>query len=49
MTGKICKHCNFRTPKEHMTECPWCGRNSLIKEGSAEELLSEVDDILNEK
>jgi RNA polymerase subunit RPABC4/transcription elongation factor Spt4 len=49
MTGKICKHCNFRTPKENMTECPWCGRNSMIKEGSAEELLSEVDDILNSK
>jgi 4-hydroxy-3-methylbut-2-en-1-yl diphosphate synthase IspG/GcpE len=49
MAGKICKHCNFRTSKENLTECPWCGRNSLVKEGSAEELLDEVNDILGDK
>ena len=31
-----------------MKECPWCGRNTLEKEGSAEELLDEVDSIINE-
>jgi len=49
MTGYICKHCNFRTDKVSMKECPWCGRNSLEKEGSAEELLDEVNKVLSEK
>ena len=48
MAGKICKHCNFRNLKENMVECPWCGRNSLVNEGSAEELLTEVDEILKD-
>ncbi len=48
MAGYICKHCNFRTNKEKMLECPWCGRDTLEKEGSAEELLDEVNGIINE-
>lgn len=48
MAGYICKNCKFRTNKETLKECPWCGKNSLEKEGSAEELLDEVDDIINE-
>lgn len=48
MAGYICRHCNFRTNKEKIRECPWCGRDTLEKEGSAEELLDEVNGIINE-
>ena len=48
MAGYICKHCKFRTNKDKMRECPWCGRDTLEKEGSAEDLLDEIDSIINE-
>jgi len=48
MGNYICKHCNFRVNKKYR-ECPWCGRDTLIPEPSASEILNDVDDILNEK
>jgi hypothetical protein len=48
MVGYICKHCKFRTDKDSIRECPWCGRNSLEKEKSANELLDDINNILEE-
>jgi biotin synthase-like enzyme len=49
MANYICKHCKFRSSSERIPkDCPYCGRSTLEKEKSAEELLTEIDDILSE-
>ena len=48
MVKSICTNCRFRCDKENVSECPYCGKDTLEKEKSAEELLEEVDRFLNE-
>jgi len=38
----ICTHCNFKCNEKH-SECPYCGKETLEQEKSAEELLEDVD------
>ena len=40
----VCSNCNFRCNIDHK-ECPYCGKRTLEKERSAEELLDDVDQI----
>jgi rRNA maturation endonuclease Nob1 len=39
---KVCRNCNYRFETERETECPYCGKETLEKEKSAEELLIEI-------
>ncbi|MBS3075801.1 hypothetical protein J4429_05070 [Candidatus Pacearchaeota archaeon] len=48
MVKYICRHCKFRCETNKLSECPYCGRDTLEKEKSAEELLSDINNILNE-
>ncbi|MDD5193313.1 MAG: DNA-directed RNA polymerase subunit P [Candidatus Nanoarchaeia archaeon] len=48
MVKYVCKHCKFRCESKILIECPYCGRDSLEKEKSAEELLNDINDILND-
>jgi len=48
MARYICRHCNFRFNAERPSDCPYCGRNTLEKEKSAEELLDEIGKALEE-
>jgi len=44
MVTKVCTECNFRfEPKSKSInkKCPYCGKQSLIEEKKAEELLEE--------
>lgn len=45
--GYICVNCKFR-PKGPEKECPYCGKRTVEKEKSAEELLNEVDGLLKD-
>ena len=42
----ICLHCNFRFNSNNPHECPYCGKQNFEKEKSAEELLSDVNELL---
>jgi rubrerythrin len=44
----ICRHCRFRFNAEKPRDCPYCGRDTLEREKSAEELLDDVNDLLQE-
>ena len=48
MVKWVCSGCNFRLESENPRECPYCGRDSLKKEPSAEELLDEVKGLLED-
>ena len=48
MTKWVCTGCNFRFNSENAKECPYCGRNNIEKEPSAEDLLNEVGRLLEE-
>ncbi len=48
MVKWVCTGCNFRFEAENPSECPYCGRDTLEKEPSAEELLNEVEKMLKE-
>ncbi len=48
MARYICAACNFRFESAGPKECPYCGRTTLEKEKSAEELLNEVEKLLEE-
>jgi DNA-directed RNA polymerase subunit RPC12/RpoP len=48
MVRYICRHCKFKCEVMRSSECPYCGRNTLEKEKSAEELLDEVERVLEE-
>jgi len=42
MAAFRCKNCGFRTEKSRGNKCPYCDRETLEKEQSAEELLDEA-------
>lgn len=46
MVKFLCKNCNYRFESEHAFDCPYCGKESIEKEKTAEELLIEVDNML---
>jgi rubrerythrin len=47
MKGYICTHCNFRLNSNNKPkDCPYCGRDSLEMEKSAEEILDDVNELL---
>ncbi|MEM0465209.1 MAG: hypothetical protein QXW97_00735 [Candidatus Pacearchaeota archaeon] len=43
--GYVCTNCNFR-PKTNnpIEECPYCGKKTIEKERSAEELLNDINE-----
>lgn len=41
--GYVCTNCNFRPKTGEQKECPYCGKKTIEKERSAEELLDEID------
>lgn len=43
----VCTNCNFRPKGETFSECPYCGKRTLEKERSAEQLISEVNEVIN--
>jgi DNA-directed RNA polymerase subunit RPC12/RpoP len=43
--GYVCTNCNFRPKIGHPLECPYCGKKTIEKERSAEELLDDIDKI----
>jgi len=43
----VCTNCNYRFESSKLSECPYCGVNKVEKEKTAEELLEEIDDLLN--
>ncbi len=45
--GYVCTSCNFRPKNGNSKECPYCGKKTVEKERSAEELLDDVDKITN--
>ena len=40
--------CNFRFDAESPKECPYCGKETLERDKSAEEILDEVEKLLGE-
>ena len=48
MVKWICTKCNFRFEAGNPKDCPYCGKASLEKEPSAEELLNEIGGILED-
>tara|TARA_Y100000310_G_C20590452_1_gene767721 strand:+ start:535 stop:681 length:147 start_codon:yes stop_codon:yes gene_type:complete len=48
MVKWVCNGCNFRFESNNPNDCPYCGRNRIEKEASAEDLLNEVEEILEE-
>ncbi|MBR9704563.1 DNA-directed RNA polymerase subunit P [Candidatus Pacearchaeota archaeon] len=44
--GYVCTSCNFRPKSETLEECPYCGKRTLEKERSAEQLIYEVNEII---
>jgi DNA-directed RNA polymerase subunit RPC12/RpoP len=44
MTAFVCRNCNYRFESEKNHEgkrCPYCNREGIIKEPSAEDLIRE--------
>jgi len=44
MTKFICKECNYRFEAvldQKRGKCPYCGKETIVKEPTAEELLNE--------
>lgn len=41
-------NCNFRPKVVTSNECPYYGKNTLEKEKSAEQLIDEVNEIINQ-
>ena len=48
MVIHICTKCNYKFDAENPEECPYCGKEGLEKDKSAEELLDEIDKLLKE-
>ena len=49
MTKFICKNCNYRfeTKLEYKPKrCPYCNKDSVDEDQTAEKLLEEINDIL---
>lgn len=46
MVKFLCKNCNYRFESESASDCPYCGKETIEKEKSAEELLEDVDRLL---
>ena len=44
----ICTNCNYRFNSENPFDCPYCGKKTLEKEKSAEELLEQVERLLED-
>jgi len=42
MARFVCKNCGFRTGN-NAGKCPYCDRNELVREQTAEELLEDVE------
>ena len=39
----ICSNCGYRVENARGEKCPYCDKNSLEKEKTAEELVSEAE------
>ena len=48
MVKFLCKNCSYRFESKSASDCPYCGKESVEKEKSAEEILDEVDSILQD-
>jgi predicted RNA-binding Zn-ribbon protein involved in translation (DUF1610 family) len=46
MVKFLCKDCNYRFDSESAFDCPYCGKESIEKEKTAEELLIDVEEML---
>ena len=44
----VCKGCNYRFERDDAFDCPYCGQESIEKEQSANELLTEIDGLLRD-
>ncbi|MFA5173799.1 MAG: hypothetical protein WC438_01310 [Candidatus Pacearchaeota archaeon] len=48
MVKWACTRCNYRFESVNPKDCPYCGRDSIEKEKTAEELIDEVKDLLKD-
>jgi len=48
MVRLVCSGCNLNFDGGNLSECPHCGRDILKEDSSAEDLLNEVEEILEE-
>jgi rRNA maturation endonuclease Nob1 len=48
MVKLVCNGCNIKFDGKNLNECPHCGRDILEKDSSAEDLLNEVEEILED-
>jgi len=39
----VCKNCGYRFEAEKMKKCPYCNKEDLEEEQSAEELVEGID------
>lgn len=46
MSNYICTHCNFRFSAKRASECPYCGKEEIEVEKSAEEILDDIGGLL---
>jgi predicted Zn-ribbon and HTH transcriptional regulator len=42
----MCTQCDYRFDREKASRCPYCGKDSIMKEKNATELLEEVETVL---
>jgi rubrerythrin len=49
MENLICMNCNFSFKRDKPVNlCPYCNKKAVAKESSAEDIISEVDNLLKE-
>jgi len=49
MENFICSNCKYKfKAKETPKTCPYCDKGAVVKEMSAEDIVSEVDSLLKE-
>jgi hypothetical protein len=46
MVKYTCKNCNHKSEGDSLSKCGFCGMESIEKDNDAEELLSEIADLL---
>ena len=41
----VCKNCNYRSEKENISECSFCGMDCIEAEKDAGDLIQEIEDL----
>ena len=45
MINFICKNCNFKFKAKRASSCPYCDKQDVEREKSAEDLLEEAENL----